>query len=116
MKLIDRCLAATTFRNVDPQRYVIASMRENADRAIRVALDDPRTGRKVRNIAKELGTRDPDEILSVYRERFPKERTGIKLVKRALTPSTQFKVVVLNEFDFIELDQRKADLYGNRIG
>jgi hypothetical protein len=115
LRLIDRCIGTETFAKVDPQKYVATSIRENAERAFRVAIDDPRTGRKVRTLARELGTRNPDEILEVYRARFPKERTGRKLVIRALTPAAPFDFTSMADAELTDLVHHKSDLYGNPI-
>lgn len=109
-RLIDRCLLGDTFAKVDPIKYVTMSIRENAERAIRVAIDDPRTGRKVRTLSRELGITDVNELLDAYCVFYPKERTGKNLIVRAMRP------VDTNATDIDEaFETLTADIYGNPV-
>lgn len=110
-RLIDRCLAAKTFAKVDPIKYITSSIRENAERAIRVAIDDPRTGRKVRTLSRELGITDITELCEAYRLFYPKERTGKKLIYRALNTMLESETIGLEA----AFELMKSDLYGNQI-
>lgn len=112
LRLIQRCLEPTTFAKVDPILYVAASIRENAERAIRVAIDDPRNGRKVRSLSRELGTTDIMELLEAYRALYPKEHTGKKLIYRALSALPASTGVDISSFH----ELMHSDIYGNRIG
>jgi hypothetical protein len=111
MRLIDRCLASGTFAKVDPIKYITTSIRENAERAIRVAIDDPRTGRKVRTLSRELGITDIEELREAYRVFYPKERTGKELIFRALNATLDSETVELGA----AFELMQSDLYGNLI-
>ena len=87
-RLLRRSLSPTAFVHVDPQRYVQRSLLRDSQLVVRKVVGDKPTGSKIRAIARELGVTNVDgaeRVLGVYRERFPRDRMGLKRVVAALS-------------------------------
>ncbi len=87
-RLLDRCLNANTFQRVDPLRYIKVTLRRDAEDAVRVSIGDPRIGSKVRAISRELGTSNIQEVIAVYRRRYPRDELGERRAAAALDTLT----------------------------
>ena len=83
-RIIERCLAPGAFARVDPMRRVMTSLRSVAETALRRRLEDPHVGRKVRRLLREETFADLDELLSRYRELWPRDAIGVRRVAAAL--------------------------------
>lgn len=84
-RLIDRCTTPTRFTNVDPLKFVVDAVNSEAETAIRRELGDPHIGRKIRALARELGTRDVSRVITEYRARYPKDRLADRRAEAAMT-------------------------------
>lgn len=62
---------SVVFARVDPQRYVMATLRSAAETAIRRSVGDPHIGRKVREFARQHSPQNLEELVQGYREAFP---------------------------------------------
>lgn len=83
-RMLERCLAPRAFLRVDPLRYVTVTLRRDAEEEVRTAIGDPRVGRKVRQVARELGTSDVEEIVRAYRQVWPADKLAADRARRAL--------------------------------
>lgn len=83
--LSDRCTRPGQFARVDPLRYVTSALRSEAEVSIRREIGDPHIGRKVRAIAREIGTRDVNRVISAYRERHPTDHLANRRAAAALS-------------------------------
>ena len=83
-RIIERCLTPSAFARVDPQRRVMTSLRSVAESAIRRRIGDPHVGRKVRQLLREQTFADLGELLSCYRERWPRDAIGVRRVAAAV--------------------------------
>lgn len=86
-QLLERCLAPTTFRRVEPVKYIKESLRRDANAEIRRAIGDPRVGSRVRKVAQDLGTDDLDQIVEEFRRRYPYDRLARSRAEAALSVS-----------------------------
>lgn len=84
-RLVERCTHPGTFTKVDPERYVLTSVRRDARAVVRRALGDPHIGGKVRALAAELGTTDLEAIVAEYRSRYPADRLSTDRAVAALS-------------------------------
>ncbi len=101
-RMLDRCLSTTAFQRVDPQRYVKITLRRDAEDAIRVCIGDPRIGSKVRAVQRELGTADVEEVIRVYRHRYPNDELGADRAQAALRTPTFTAPVTMPNSDLAE--------------
>lgn len=86
MKLLDRCCQPEKFQKVDPQRYIIVSLREQADSSIRKKLGDPHIGPKIRRIVNENPElRTISDILDTYRRTYPADQLGVDRLAAAFS-------------------------------
>ncbi len=83
-RLLVLCAEPATFVRVDPLRYVRTAIRRDAATAIRRAIGDPHVGRKVRAVARELGTTDVDTVVQEYRRRWPGDHLAADRAVQAL--------------------------------
>lgn len=83
-RMIDRCTREHTFDRVDPLRYMAVTLRRDAETAVRRHIDDPDIGRKVRALARELQTTDPQALLDAYGARWPADHVGLGRIQRSL--------------------------------
>lgn len=83
-RLVERCTAPTTFAQVDPERYILTSLRRDAREEVRKALGDPRIGNKIRTLAAELGPVGLDELIAAYRRHYPADRLSTSRAMAAL--------------------------------
>lgn len=84
-RLLDRCLNPNTFIRVDPLRYISLSLRRDAEDVIRAELGDPHIGRKVRALARQIGTTDIKQVVAAYRHTWPKDLLSTDRAARALS-------------------------------
>jgi hypothetical protein len=84
-RLLALCAAPDTFRRVDPLRYLTTAIRRDAATELRRALGDPHVGRKVRSLARELGTTDLDTVVAEYRRRWPADHLAGDRAAQALS-------------------------------
>lgn len=84
-RLLALCTAPTTFTKVDPLRYVTAALRRDSATTLRRAIGDPHVGRKVRSLARELGTTDVTTVVAEYRRRWPADHVAPDRAEQALS-------------------------------
>lgn len=84
-RLVEKCTSPTAFVRVDPERYLLTAVRRDARQEVRKALGDPRIGSKIRAVATELGPVGIDEIIAVYRQRYPGDRLSVNRALAALS-------------------------------
>lgn len=98
-RLVERCTRPGTFARVDPEKYVVTSVRTDARAAVRKALGDPHVGSKVRHLAIEMPEADLDELVAAYRQRYPSDRLSTSRARAALTvaPNANAVTVPLHE-------------------
>lgn len=83
-RLLSRCLAPQTFTSVDPMRYITASLRRDAEEALRRHIGDPRLGPKIRRLAEEMGDKDVRGLVDAYNARYPSDHLGASRAEIAL--------------------------------
>lgn len=87
-RLIDRMLAPAAFAKVDPQRYARFDLAVRAVEAVQVKIGDPRIGRKVRRVWRELPPgSSTDDLIAAYRVQYPADRLSTERATRALAPA-----------------------------
>lgn len=84
-QLLERCLRPDVFKRVDPIKYIKEALRVDANTEIRRALGDPHIGTKIRKVAIELGTAELDEVIKVYRQRYPNDRLSRDRAEAAMS-------------------------------
>lgn len=84
-RLVERCLQPDQFQKVDPLHYITVSIRARAEEAVRSAIGDPHTGRKIRRIQEMTKAGSLDELVTAYREHYPKDRLARNRASAALT-------------------------------
>lgn len=84
-RLVERCTAPGTFARVDPERYILTSVRRDARAEVRKALGDPHIGSKIRAVAAELGPVGVDALIAAYRARYPGDRLSVNRALAALS-------------------------------
>ncbi|GAA3635179.1 hypothetical protein [Microlunatus ginsengisoli] len=84
-RLIALCCAPDTFLRVDPLRYLTTAVRRDAATVLRRAVGDPHIGRKVRQVARELGTTDVARVVAAYRRRWPEDHLAAERAQQALS-------------------------------
>lgn len=82
--MLERCLLPTTFARVDPQRYVMSTLRLAAETAIRWSVGDPHIGRKVREFAQQHSPQELEELVQGYREAFPSDHLSSRRAATAM--------------------------------
>ena len=87
-RLLLRCLKPTTFRAVDPVRYVSRALRRDAEDELHKQVGEPYGGRKVRALAAELGVSEPSALLEAYTRTYPLDHMGLDRIQSALALST----------------------------
>lgn len=83
-RMLDRCMLPGTFTRTDPMRYVRITIQRDATDAARSHLGDPRIGSRIREVARELKTRDIGVIVEHYRDLFPKDHLSHARAIRAM--------------------------------
>src|SRR5699024_9606795 len=98
-RLVERCTRPGTFARVDPEKYVISSVRTDARAAVRKALGDPHVGSKVRRLATEMPEADLEDLVAAYRQRYPADRLSTTRAEAALSvaPDANAVTVPLHE-------------------
>lgn len=84
-RTIERCLLPSTFLHVEPYHYVRVSLRRDAIAVVRRMIGDPHIGPKVRRVMREEDPADLDELVAIYRERYPRDRLSKERAIRAIT-------------------------------
>jgi hypothetical protein len=84
-RLVALCTAVGTFVRVDPLRYMTTAIRRDASTALRRAVGDPHIGRKVRAVARELGTNDVETVVGEYRRRWPADHLAVDRAAQAMS-------------------------------
>lgn len=84
-RLLDRCMRPRVFDAVDPLRYVSVDLQRTAESEVRRAVHDPKVGRKVRTLRRQLPEATIDEFLAEYRRRHPGDSLSWRRAERALT-------------------------------
>jgi hypothetical protein len=84
IRMLERCLLPTTFARVDPQKYVMSTLRPAAETAIRRSVGDPHIGRKVREFARQHSPQDLEELVKGYREAFPSDHLSSRRAATAM--------------------------------
>lgn len=84
-RIIAKCLDPLSFARVEPSRFVQSEINRDAVWAVRHKLGDPHSGSKIRRVARDLDTDDPELVLEEYRNRFPAEKMGLRRVSHALS-------------------------------
>lgn len=84
-RMIDRSLRPTQFAGVDPLRYFAVAIRARAEELVRARIGDPKVGPKVRRIHAISGATTIDELVDVYRQRYPRDALAAKRAVAALT-------------------------------
>lgn len=56
-----------------------------AETHVRQYIGDPHLGRVIRRLARDIGTLDPESVLTAYREQNPDARVGMQRITAALT-------------------------------
>jgi hypothetical protein len=85
IRLIDRCLLPSTFLRVEPHHYVRESLRRDATGIVRHMIGDPHIGPKVRRVLREDSPTDLDELIRIYRERYPNDQLSTERAAKAIT-------------------------------
>ena len=85
LALVRRCLAAEPFSQVDPQMYIRRWAFSTSESAIRRKIGDPHIGRRIRAVAREINSDDPDEVVAEFSRRNPDLHVGRKRVADALS-------------------------------
>lgn len=120
-RMLERCLSPNTFIKVDPLRYILCTLRENADRAVRARIGDPFIGPKIRKVARQHNLTDISEVVSVYRGLYPKDRLRQERAIRALSVLPDLMAdamtIGLASDDGDDEDNAKhySDIYGNIV-
>lgn len=83
-RLAERCLDPGAFARVDPVRLVTVALRRDAREGLRRAVGDPKVGSRIRSVAKEIDSRDPQTVVDEYRRRHPQDRVSVTRVLKAL--------------------------------
>lgn len=119
-RMLERCLNPSTFIKVDPLKYILTTIRENADRAVRSRADDPHIGPKIREVARRHNLTDVSQIVAVYKGLYPKDRLERRRATKALTvrPDVMAGSLMLGSVtdDNEEPNaQQYSDIYGNIV-
>lgn len=85
LSLVRRCLDGEFFSRVDPLLYVRRWTYSTSESAIRRHLGDPHVGRRIRALARELGTDDEAAVLDEFVRRYPELHVGPQRVSDALS-------------------------------
>jgi hypothetical protein len=85
LALIRRCLSKEPFTRVDPELYVRRWMYSTSESAVRRYIGDPHIGRRIRALARELGTQDQETVLREFNRRHPHENVGTRRVADAMS-------------------------------
>ena len=84
-RLLDRCMQPRVFAAVDPLRYVTVDLQRTAEAEVRRDVQDPKVGRKVRTLRRQMPESTLDEFLAEYRRRHPGDALSWRRAQRALT-------------------------------
>lgn len=87
-RLIERCLEPTRVWGVDPLRYISRDLHRSALQTLQDHVGDPRTGRSLRDMVRDLGLSDVGEIVTQYNQRHPERRVSRATVIAALHSRT----------------------------
>ena len=91
LRIVDRSLSPLAYAKVDPQRYVVKAVDRDAQEAVRRAVGDPKSGTKIRALARQMGIRPPygepdiEAVTGRYRQLRPAEKMGRARVAAALS-------------------------------
>lgn len=84
LRMIDRAACTPWAVGMHVSRRMAQGIWGAAETQIRRAINDPHVGRIVRALAREHGIDDPDELLDVFRKRYPTKRMGADRIRRSL--------------------------------
>lgn len=104
-RMLDRCLEPGAFTKVDPMRYVHVAIGRDAIDATKRHLGDPRIGKRVRDLAREMNSRDVNRILERYRDLYPQDRIGLRRAEQALSAGADVSSLTVPIFP----DEAEAD-------
>lgn len=83
-ELIDKCCNPQRFVRVDPQRYLYVEISRKAGSAVQQRVGDPAIGRKIRKVYADSGGADPEKVIALYRQEYPKDGLSYKRLADAL--------------------------------
>ncbi len=83
--IVEKILTPESMRRVDPLRYVNRAVRRDAAEAIRQRVGDPRIGRRIRDVARDLDLRDVESVVAAVRDLYPKDKVSTDRVAAALS-------------------------------
>lgn len=83
--IIEKILTPASMHRVDPLRYINRAIRRDAAEAIRRQVGDPRIGRKIRSVSKDLDVRDVAAVVEAMRDLYPKDKVSTDRVVAALS-------------------------------
>jgi hypothetical protein len=108
VRMLERCLLPTTFARVDPEKYVMSTLRPAAETAIRRNIGDPHIGRKVREFARQTSPEDISELVRAYRTAFPSDHLSSRRATTAmlLSQGTQQTPLSLSDDRYSETASR----------
>ncbi len=89
-KIMDTCLDEGRFDKVEPLHYLRITLRRSAQEAVRRAIGDPHNGSRIRAVAVQADTRNPEVVRDLYNEGAfsssrPSDQVGLARVQAALT-------------------------------
>lgn len=84
LRMVDRAACTSWAVGVHVSRRMAQGIWGAAETQVRRAINDPHVGRIVRALAREHGIDDPDELLDVFRQRYPTKRMGADRIRRSL--------------------------------
>ena len=84
LRMIDRAACTNWAVGMHVSRRMAQGIWGAAETQVRRAINDPHVGRIVRALAREHGIDDPDELLDVFRSRYPTKRMGADRIRRSL--------------------------------
>lgn len=98
-RILERAMTPGTLVRVDPAKYISESLRRDAYASVRQRVGDPHVGSKVRRLARELGTSDPEVLARGFQRRYPnQDGVGSKRITAALSVAAAPRTVPLHEW------------------
>ncbi|MEJ7648668.1 MAG: hypothetical protein WKF57_06505 [Nakamurella sp.] len=84
-RLVDRLITDGGVTGADPQMFIRRALRRDAEQEIRISIDDPRIGPKVRAVHRQVNAQSLEELVAAYRERYPYDDLSVRRAAKALT-------------------------------
>lgn len=84
LRMIDRAACTDWALSKHVSRRMAQAIWGAAETHVRRSIDDPHVGRIVRALAREYGMDNPEDLLSVFREKYPTKRMGVERIRRSL--------------------------------